>query len=97
MANRKITVIGAGSVGATTAFALTVRDIANEIVLVDINESKALGEAMDIRQCTPLLENPINVYAGNYESAARQRHSRHHFGPAAQARSDPHRPGTDQR
>ncbi len=70
MANRKITVIGAGSVGATTAFALTVRDIANEIVLVDINESKALGEAMDIRQCTPLLENPINVYAGNYESAA---------------------------
>ena len=70
MANRKITVIGAGSVGATTAFALTLKDIANEVVLVDINESKALGEAMDIRQCTPLLSDPVNVYAGNYESAA---------------------------
>lgn len=70
MANRKITVIGAGSVGATTAFALTLKNIANEVVLVDINESKALGEAMDIRQSTPLLSDPVNVYAGNYESAA---------------------------
>ena len=70
MANRKITVIGAGSVGATTAFALTLQNIANEVVLVDINESTALGEAMDIRQSTPLLSDPVNVYAGNYESAA---------------------------
>ena len=70
MANRKITVIGAGSFGATTAFALTLKNIANEVVLVDINESKALGEAMDIRQSTPLLSDPVNVYAGNYESAA---------------------------
>lgn len=70
MANRKITVISAGSVGATTAFALTLKNIANEVVLVDINESKALGEAMDIRQSTPLLSDPVNVYAGNYESAA---------------------------
>ena len=70
MANRKITVSGAGSVGATTAFALTLQNIANEVVLVDINESKALGEAMDIRQSTPLLSDPVNVYAGNYESAA---------------------------
>ena len=66
----KITIIGAGSVGATTAFALTLQNIANEVVLVDINESKALGEAMDIRQSTPLLSDPVNVYAGNYESAA---------------------------
>ena len=70
MANRKITVIGAGSVGATTAFALALKNIANEIVLVDINESKALGEAMDIRQSTPLMNDPVNVYASNYEAAA---------------------------
>ncbi len=70
MANRKITVIGAGSVGATTAFALALKNIANEIVLVDINESKALGEAMDIRQSTPLMNEPVNVYASNYEAAA---------------------------
>lgn len=67
--NRKITVIGAGSVGSTTAFALSVKNIANEIVLIDINEEKAKGEAMDIHQATPLMSDPVNVYAGNYASA----------------------------
>lgn len=70
MATRKITVIGAGSVGATTAFALAIKNIADEIVLIDINENKALGEAMDIHQGTPMFSEPVNVYAGNYESAA---------------------------
>lgn len=69
MGNRKITVIGAGSVGATTAFALAFKNIANEVVLIDIKESKALGEAMDIHQGTPMFSEPVNVYAGNYESA----------------------------
>lgn len=69
MANRKITVIGAGSVGSTTAFALAIKNIANEVVLIDINEDKALGEAMDIHQGTPLLSDPVSVYAGNYDAA----------------------------
>ncbi len=69
MANRKITVIGAGAVGSATAFALALRGVANEIVLIDINEDKALGEAMDIHQGTPLLPEPVNVYAGNYSAA----------------------------
>ena len=55
MAVNKITVIGAGSVGSTTAFALALKNIANEIVIIDINEDKALGEAMDIHQGTPLF------------------------------------------
>jgi len=70
MANKKITVIGAGSVGSTTAFALALKNLANEIVLVDINENKALGEAMDIHQGSPLFPEPVIVTAGNYESAA---------------------------
>ena len=69
MANRKITVIGAGSVGSTTAYALAIKNVANEIVLIDINEDKALGEAMDIHQGTPLLSEPVNVYSGNYDAA----------------------------
>ena len=68
--SKKITVIGAGSVGSATAFALAMRNIANEIVIIDINEDRALGEAMDIRQGTPLLSEPVTVYAGNYEDAA---------------------------
>ncbi|MBP0963425.1 MAG: L-lactate dehydrogenase [Oscillospiraceae bacterium] len=70
MAAGKITVIGAGSVGSTTAFALTLKNLAREVVLVDINESKALGEAMDIHQGTPLLSKPVTVTAGTYETAA---------------------------
>jgi len=69
MAIHKITVIGAGSVGSTTAFSLAVKGVANEVVLIDVNEEKALGEAMDIHQGTPLFGEPVNVYAGNYKSA----------------------------
>ena len=69
MAVNKITVIGAGSVGSTTAFALALKNIANDIVIIDINEDKARGEAMDIHQGTPLFSEPVNVYAGDYKSA----------------------------
>lgn len=49
----KVTIIGAGSVGSTIAYTLAVGGIATEIVMIDINEEKALGEALDIRQGTP--------------------------------------------
>lgn len=64
----KITVIGTGSVGATIAYTLTTSGIASEIVMIDINGEKAIGEALDIRQGTPFC-NPCSVYAGNYEDA----------------------------
>ena len=44
----KITVIGAGSVGATIANDLMIQGTASEIVLIDVNKQKAFGEAMDI-------------------------------------------------
>ena len=44
----KITVIGAGNVGATIANDLMIQGIASEIVLIDINRPKAFGEALDI-------------------------------------------------
>ena len=48
----KITIIGAGSVGATIAYTLSSQDIASEIVLIDINKQKAEGEVLDIIQGT---------------------------------------------
>ncbi len=69
MGAKKITVIGAGAVGSTTAYALALKGLADEIVLIDVNTDKALGEAMDIRQGAPLFERPVSVHAGNYESA----------------------------
>ena len=69
MFNRKITVIGVGSVGSATAQTLALKGIASEIVLVDINERKAQGEALDIYHGTPLMDCPVDVYAGSYEDA----------------------------
>ena len=66
---KKITIIGAGSVGATTAFALLARGAASEVVLIDINTEKALGEALDIKQATPFIDN-CDIYAGSYADAA---------------------------
>ncbi len=65
----KITVIGTGSVGSTIAYTLTTVGIASEIVMIDINGEKAIGEALDIRQGTPFC-NPCTIYAGDYEDAA---------------------------
>ena len=64
----KITVIGTGSVGSTIAYTLTVQGIASEIVMIDINEDKSLGEALDIQQGLPFC-NPADVYAGSYVDA----------------------------
>ncbi len=64
----KITVIGTGSVGSTIAYTLTIAGTASEIVMIDINGEKALGEALDIRQGTPFC-NPCTVYAGTYSDA----------------------------
>ena len=65
---KKITIIGAGAVGATTAFALLARGAASEVVLIDINTEKSLGEALDIKQATPFIDN-CDIYAGSYADA----------------------------
>lgn len=65
---KKVTIIGAGAVGSTTAFALLTRGAATEVVLIDVNTEKALGEALDIKQATPFIDN-CDIYAGSYEDA----------------------------
>ncbi|MBR3919462.1 MAG: L-lactate dehydrogenase [Clostridia bacterium] len=66
--SNKVTIIGAGSVGSTIAYTMTVKGIASEIVLIDINHDKAEGEAMDIQQGTPFC-CPVTIYSGTYEDA----------------------------
>ncbi len=66
--SRKITIIGAGSVGATIAYTLSQDDIASEIVMIDVKREKAEGEVMDIIQGTCFRE-PISITAGTYEDA----------------------------
>lgn len=50
----KVTVVGAGNVGATCADVMAYREIANEIVLIDIKEGLAEGKALDIWQKAPI-------------------------------------------
>ena len=64
----KITIVGAGSVGATIANDLMVQGVASEIVLIDVNEKKAIGEAMDIYQGAP-FHSPVSVHQGTYADA----------------------------
>ena len=66
---KKVTIIGAGAVGSTTAFAMLARGAATEVVLIDVNTEKALGEALDIKQATPIIDN-CDIYAGDYSDAA---------------------------
>ena len=65
----KISVIGAGSVGATIANDLMIQGTASEIVLVDINKQKAFGEALDIYQGAPFC-SPAIVRSGDYSATA---------------------------
>ena len=65
---KKVTIIGAGSVGSTIAYTMAVNGIATEIVMIDINEAKAMGEALDIRQGVPFCP-PVSIYAGGYQDA----------------------------
>ncbi len=51
----KVTVVGAGNVGATCANVLAINEVANEVVLIDVKEGVAEGKAMDIMQTAQLI------------------------------------------
>ncbi|NCT19521.1 MAG: malate dehydrogenase, partial [Flavobacteriia bacterium] len=50
----KVTVVGAGNVGATCANVLALNEVANEVVLLDIKENLAEGKALDIWESAPI-------------------------------------------
>lgn len=67
--NRKVAIIGSGYVGSSIAYALALRDIAREIVLIDIAQEKTAGEALDIRHGIPSM-GTADLYAGDYSDCA---------------------------
>jgi len=62
----KIAIIGAGKVGSTFAFSLMMSGLAREIVLIDKNESLAIGECMDLNHGLSFV-HPTSIYAAGYE------------------------------
>ena len=67
--NRKVAIIGTGNVGASIAYALTIRNLAREIILIDKIEERASGEALDIQHGIPYM-GISSVRAGSYSDCA---------------------------
>ncbi|MBE6041063.1 MAG: L-lactate dehydrogenase [Clostridiales bacterium] len=67
--NRKVAIVGAGFVGSSIAYALTIRNLARDIVLIDINEERARGEALDIQHGISYM-GASSVHAGTYADCA---------------------------
>lgn len=63
----KVAIIGTGLVGSSTAFSLITQGVCDEILMIDINEERALGEVMDLNHCIEYLNRNTKVVKGSYE------------------------------
>ncbi|OGH85819.1 MAG: L-lactate dehydrogenase [Candidatus Magasanikbacteria bacterium RIFOXYB2_FULL_38_10] len=61
----RVVIVGAGFVGSTAAYTLMIQGIASEIVLVDVNKDKCLGEAMDLGHGLSFVKQS-RIWAGDY-------------------------------
>jgi len=66
---KKVTIIGAGFVGATSAYTLMMSGLVTELVLIDVNKKKAEGEVMDLNHGIPFV-SPVRIYSGDYSDCA---------------------------
>lgn len=67
MYNSKVVIIGTGFVGMSYAYALVNQGTVEDLVLIDINHEKALGEAMDLNHGLAFGPKKMNIKAGNYD------------------------------
>lgn len=65
----RIVVIGTGAVGSTTAYTLLVKKRMSELVLIDVNKEKSLGDALDLNHGLPFIGN-VRVWSGDYPDCA---------------------------
>lgn len=61
----KVGIVGSGLVGSTAAYAMVMRGVGREIILVDLNKKRAQAEADDIFHAVPFA-HPLTIHAGNY-------------------------------
>jgi len=63
----RVVLIGTGAVGCSYAYSMINQGVAEELVLIDVNEAKSEGEAMDLNHGIPFAPSPINVWSGTYQ------------------------------
>lgn len=68
--NRKVVLVGAGMVGMSYAYALLNQNACDELVLIDIDEKRAAGEAMDLSHGLAFSGSHMKIYAGKYSDCA---------------------------
>ena len=66
---RKVVVIGAGSVGTTYIYAMMHTGLASQIVLIDLDQKRVQGEVMDLEQGLAFIQ-PVNIQSGDYSDCA---------------------------
>ena len=64
--NTRIVIVGAGNVGATTAFSIMNQGLCDELILIDINHEKAYGEALDLQHAVSFVNRNVKIRAGEY-------------------------------
>lgn len=64
---RKVAIVGTGLVGSSTAFSLITQGICDEVLMIDLNKEKALGEVMDLKHCIEYLNRNTKIRVGTYE------------------------------
>lgn len=65
--NSKVAIIGAGNVGVTTAFCLQNQGLCDEIILIDINRDKELGEVLDLNHAGAFMNRNVKISVGDYK------------------------------
>lgn len=63
----KVAIVGTGLVGSSTAFSLITQGVCDEILMIDINPEKALGEVMDLNHCIEYLNRNTKIMPGSYD------------------------------
>lgn len=63
----KVVIVGCGNVGSTTAYTIINQGLAEEVVLIDVNQDKAYAEALDMAHSIYFMNRNINVHAGDYK------------------------------
>lgn len=70
MDKKKIVLIGTGMVGMSFAYAALNQNVCDELVLIDINRERAIGEAMDLNHGLAFSKTSMKIYAGEYSDCS---------------------------
>jgi 3-hydroxyacyl-CoA dehydrogenase len=93
---KKVSIVGAGNVGATAAHWIAAKELA-DVVLIDVVEGIPQGKALDLLEAMPIEKRDVQRdRRQRLRGHGELRHRRHHRRHSAQARHEPRRPAAHQ-